>query len=74
MAATDASGPAPRERSGPGTRGDPHAELSLQADEMSAAEQTTRHAGIFKRGNRYTARVRDRRGRVRRVSGQTMRR
>ena len=39
---------------------------------MSAAEQTTRHAGIFKRGSRYTARVRDRRGRIRRVSGQTI--
>lgn len=39
---------------------------------MSAAEQTTRHAGIFKRGSRYTARVHDRRGRIRRVSGQTI--
>jgi integrase len=39
---------------------------------MSSAEQTTRHAGIFKRGSRYTARVRDRRGRIRRVSGATI--
>jgi integrase len=39
---------------------------------MSAAERATRHPGIFKRGNRYTARVRDRRGRVRRVSGATI--
>lgn len=72
MSATTQSGPATRERPGPGTRGDPHAESSLQVADVSAAEQTTRHAGIFKRGNRYTARVRDRRGRVRRVSGTTI--
>jgi integrase len=72
MARTEASGPATRERPGPGTGGESHAESSLPVDAMSAAEQTTKHAGIFKRGNRYTARVRDRRGRVRRVSGQTI--
>ncbi|HEX3328451.1 MAG TPA: tyrosine-type recombinase/integrase [Gaiellales bacterium] len=37
-----------------------------------SAEERTRHAGIFKRGNRYTTRVRDRRGRVRRVNGATI--
>ena len=72
MGPSPASGPAPLTRPGPGTEGELHAGTSLQADAMSAAEQTTKHAGIFKRGNRYTARVRDRRGRVRRVSGQTI--
>jgi integrase len=37
-----------------------------------SAEERTKHPGIFKRGNRYTARVRDRRGRIRRVNGQTI--
>jgi integrase len=39
---------------------------------VSVTETRTRHAGIFKRGDRYTARVRDRRGRVRRINGATI--
>jgi integrase len=39
---------------------------------MSAEEQRTNTPGIFKRGGRYTVRVKDRRGRVRRLSGATI--
>src|SRR5690348_7858974 len=71
MTATTASGPAARERPGPGTRSQPHAEQTV-LDRAMSAEERTKHPGIFKRGNRYTARVRDRRGRVRRVNGATI--
>ena len=67
-----ASGPATREGPGPGTGGESHAGTTLSADAVSAAEETTKHPDIFRRGGRYTARVRDRRGRVRRVGGKTI--
>lgn len=40
---------------------------------MSAVEIAVEgHPGVLKRGNRYTTRVKDRRGRVRRVNGRTL--
>src|SRR5690348_12168092 len=73
MMASTASGPAPRERSGPGTGSEPHADQTVPDGGMSPAiEERTRVPGIFKRGTRYTFRVRDRRGKIRRGSARTL--
>ncbi len=73
MPPDNASGPATRKRPGPGTGSEPHADEILLDDAMSAVETPVpKHPGVFKRGGRYTARVKDRRGRTRRVNGATI--
>jgi integrase len=50
-----------------------HANETLQEPDVSAGEAPVNgHPGIFKRGNRYTARVKDGRGKTRRVNGRTI--
>jgi integrase len=68
------SGPATRQRPGPGTEVQLHADETLQDDAMSVDEVPVKnHPGVFKRnGGSYTGRVRDRRGHHRRVTGTTI--
>jgi integrase len=67
------SGPAPRERSGPGTEGELHADKSLQVVEMSGrVDQRTSEPGVYRRGSRYVVIFRDRQGRQHRRSARTL--
>src|SRR3954451_6739841 len=70
------SGPAPRQRPGPGTRTtevrDATASVPPGRGSMSAKLVPTKTKGIFKRGSRYVIRFRSPDGRVRQRSAVTM--
>jgi integrase len=73
IAATNAGGPAPRERPGPGTGGKSHADQRLpEADVNGRPEERTKYPGIYRRGTRYVIRYRDAQGRSRKRAARTL--